>query len=326
MQSNLFESITLNQCRKLEWKLTITRQSPISIPYKTKGFQVRIGLNYLACDVIFALHRWTFEPSDDSSELKLYFQLDSCVSSLPYINAFSLCKERRMSTKWCRRPPVRTMNEVNTMNFLKSGFTEVFVMDWVIKLWAIYDQNFGKCYNQNWDKQKQPPKGVPRKRCSENMQQIYSRTPMPKCDFKNVDCNFIEIALRDGCPTVNLLHIFRIPFLKNPSGWLLLNKWNHCQNSKLRFRNGISKTIVPHFAILTYKTLVWYKIEIEIEINIKTLNHGLYLSVYKYIRKHLNKKKYPYWFENRVMHVNSLQALFIAIISTFLFHRNNGIY
>ena len=28
-------------------------------------------------------------------------------------------------------------------------------------------------------------KGVSRKRCSENMQQIYRRTPMPKCDFNN---------------------------------------------------------------------------------------------------------------------------------------------
>ena len=34
--------------------------------------------------------------------------------------------------------------------------------------------------------QKQPPKGVPRKRCSENMQQIYRRPPMPKCDFNKV--------------------------------------------------------------------------------------------------------------------------------------------
>ena len=34
--------------------------------------------------------------------------------------------------------------------------------------------------------QKQPPRGVPRKRCSENMQQIYRRTPMPKCDFNKV--------------------------------------------------------------------------------------------------------------------------------------------
>ena len=35
-------------------------------------------------------------------------------------------------------------------------------------------------------------------------------------------CNFIEIALRHGCSTVNLLHIFRIPFPKNTSGGLLL--------------------------------------------------------------------------------------------------------
>ena len=31
---------------------------------------------------------------------------------------------------------------------------------------------------------KQPPRGVPKKRYSENMRQIYRRTPMPKCDFK----------------------------------------------------------------------------------------------------------------------------------------------
>ena len=34
--------------------------------------------------------------------------------------------------------------------------------------------------------QKQPPKDAPRKRCSENMPQIYRRTPMPKCDFNKV--------------------------------------------------------------------------------------------------------------------------------------------
>ena len=67
--------------------------------------------------------------------------------------------------------------------------------------------------------QKQPFKGVLRKRCSENMHQIYSRTPMLKCDLL---CNFIEIALRHGCYPVNFLHIFRTPFSKNTSGGLLL--------------------------------------------------------------------------------------------------------
>ena len=34
--------------------------------------------------------------------------------------------------------------------------------------------------------QKQPSGGILRKRCSENMQQIYWRTPMLKCDFNKV--------------------------------------------------------------------------------------------------------------------------------------------
>ena len=75
----------------------------------------------------------------------------------------------------------------------------------------------GKCIHQ-----KQPPRSVPRKRYSENIQQIYRRILMPKCDFNKVPSNFIQITLRDRCSSVNFLHIFRTPFLKNTSGWLLL--------------------------------------------------------------------------------------------------------
>ena len=35
--------------------------------------------------------------------------------------------------------------------------------------------------------------------------------------------NFFEIALRHGCSSVNLLHIFRAPFPKNTSGRLLIS-------------------------------------------------------------------------------------------------------
>ena len=70
--------------------------------------------------------------------------------------------------------------------------------------------------------QKQPSKYVLRKRCPENMQQIYRRTPMPKCDFNKVALNVIEIAFRNGCSPVNLLHIFRTSFPKNTFGRLLL--------------------------------------------------------------------------------------------------------
>ena len=60
--------------------------------------------------------------------------------------------------------------------------------------------------------QKQPSRSLLKKRCSENIQQIYGRTPMPKCDFNKVALRLCE------CSPVNLLHIFRAPFLKNASG------------------------------------------------------------------------------------------------------------
>ena len=62
-----------------------------------------------------------------------------------------------------------------------------------------------------------PYRGVLRKRCSENMQQMYRRTPMPKCDFNKVAQN-----PRHECSPVNLLYIFRTPFSKTTSGRLIL--------------------------------------------------------------------------------------------------------
>ena len=56
---------------------------------------------------------------------------------------------------------------------------------------------------------------------TKNMQKIDRGTLLPKCDF-NLQSNFNEITLRHGCFPVNLLHIFKIPFSKNTSGWLLL--------------------------------------------------------------------------------------------------------
>ena len=46
---------------------------------------------------------------------------------------------------------------------------------------------------------------------------------MLKCDYKMLLCNFIEIALRHGCSPVNVLHIFRTPYLKSTSEGLLLD-------------------------------------------------------------------------------------------------------
>ena len=45
-----------------------------------------------------------------------------------------------------------------------------------------------------------------------------------QCLFKVIceEFNFIEIPLQHGCSHVNLLYIFRTPFPRNTSGWLLL--------------------------------------------------------------------------------------------------------
>ena len=48
------------------------------------------------------------------------------------------------------------------------------------KNWIPIVKNF--CFFESYI-QKQPPRVVLSKRCSEKMQQIYKRTPMPKCEF-----------------------------------------------------------------------------------------------------------------------------------------------
>ena len=53
--------------------------------------------------------------------------------------------------------------------------------------WDSYLEKGRKYWNE---KQKQPSGRVLNKRFSENMQQIYRKTPMPKCDFNKVDLQF----------------------------------------------------------------------------------------------------------------------------------------
>ena len=58
------------------------------------------------------------------------------------------------------------------------------------------DYNYYLCL-KNY--QKQPSIGVPIKRCFENMQQIYGRTPMPKRDFNKVAlCRSVKSHLGMG--------------------------------------------------------------------------------------------------------------------------------
>ena len=92
--------------------------------------------------------------------------------------------------------------------------------------------------------EKQPSRGVLRKRCSENMQQIYRRTSLPKYDFN-------KVALQLGRSSVNLQHIFRPSFPKNISGGLHLCS-GHIR--KIR-RNKIDKVVATSTLCLTKSIL-----------------------------------------------------------------------
>ena len=94
--------------------------------------------------------------------------------------------------------------------------------------------------------QKQLSRCVVRKRCSENMLQIYRRTPWRSVISVKLQNNFIEITLWHGCSPVTLLHIFRTSFPKKTSGRLLLifvlsmNWRNHLWNFKCSHSNLFS--------------------------------------------------------------------------------------
>ena len=70
--------------------------------------------------------------------------------------------------------------------------------------------------------QKQPCRGVLRKMRSENMQQIYRRTSMLKCDFNKAASQLYWNRTSAWVISVNLVHIFKTPLYKNTSRGLLL--------------------------------------------------------------------------------------------------------
>ena len=69
--------------------------------------------------------------------------------------------------------------------------------------------------------QKHPSRGVLTKKFPENVQQITGEHPYRGAISMKLLCNFIEITTWHGCSPVKLLHIFRTPFPKSTSEYLL---------------------------------------------------------------------------------------------------------
>ena len=86
------------------------------------------------------------------------------------------------------------------MNFAKFFRTAFFVDQFRWLLLSFYrEQKIQKTNMVVRCLYKQPSRGVLKKRCSENMQQIYGRTLMQSAISIKFLCNFIEIALRFCC-------------------------------------------------------------------------------------------------------------------------------
>ena len=128
--------------------------------------------------------------------------------------------------------------------------------------------------------QKQSSKGRLKKRYSENIQQVYRKTSMPKCDFNKVT---FQLALQlhwnriwHGCSPVNLQHIFRTPFSKNTSKRLLLYATSRDSGIpkiyiffKLAaalwiFSELTAKVTIPDFKMTSFKTVSCHQNQITL--------------------------------------------------------------
>ena len=108
---------------------------------------------------------------------------------------------------------------IETMTEADAGMRDLFRnVLWIHRRATAMESWFSKV-------KKHSSRGVLRKRCFENTQQIYRGRSMPKCDF-----NKVEITLRYGFSPVNLPHIFRVPFSINTTRRLLLKIGDHGLN------------------------------------------------------------------------------------------------
>ena len=109
------------------------------------------------------------------------------------------CRKKAMANKqgcFCTRFLIVTFHEIAIKygsDLKLSWFSQIFLRTITLDRRGSFTSNFVKRFiylgHLSWIfiyVQKQPPRGIPRTKCSENMQQFYWRTPMPKCDFNTV--------------------------------------------------------------------------------------------------------------------------------------------
>ena len=95
---------------------------------------------------------------------------------------------------------------------------------------------------------KRPSRCVLRERCSENMQQIYRRTPMLKCDFDEVTWQISWNHTSAWVFYCKFAAYFRTPFPRNTSGWLLLQCTRFC--ARLKKIENCPENLILHLCFL----------------------------------------------------------------------------
>ena len=146
------------------------------------------------------------------------------------------------------------------------------------------------------------------------MQQIYRRTPIPKCDFNKATFQVYWNRTSAWVYPVNLLHIFRTPFTKKTSEWLLLGTSSFNEFLEKRLSNSLSK--YSETACKTHKVMhhkapkVMGKLfsQLSLCIDVKYRCHNVIRTVLMVPRNyHISYQKFGFWFPPKSKILKQLQ-------------------
>ena len=114
---------------------------------------------------------------DESCNIGEYLEYENCKCRKKLIDKLVVeCTETNDEVKMAKRSLAEHESEYKfSCTSYVALFSIIFTINTRIGTYFVY-----------YKYQKQPPSGAPRKRCSENMQQIYRRTSMTKYDFNKV--------------------------------------------------------------------------------------------------------------------------------------------